>query len=61
MAAYAALFDPQTCGGLLIGVPQERAESLCNRLVETGDAAARVIGRVIAPRDGPRRLLILDS
>ena len=40
------LFDPQTSGGLLIGVGPDRGESLCAALQRAGYAQARVIGRV---------------
>ncbi len=39
------LFDPQTSGGLLLGVPQEQFESFLARAQEMGQAAWRV-GRV---------------
>jgi len=37
----SALYDPQTAGGLLISLPQERAESFLNEISD-----AKVIGRV---------------
>ena len=39
------LFDPQTSGGLLLGVPKEKVESFLVRAGETGQAAW-VVGRV---------------
>ncbi len=42
---YAALFDPQTCGGLLLGVPPESLDRCLRRLGEDG-ADGYVIGRV---------------
>ncbi len=54
-ARVAALFDPQTSGGLLLGVPAERAEETVALLREGGDAAACVVGAVVdAPASGPR-------
>ncbi len=44
------LFDPQTSGGLLLGVGRERSERLLRALREAGDGAAVVIGEVAAPR-----------
>jgi selenide,water dikinase len=41
------LFDPQTSGGLLIAVPEERAAALAQALEERGELAAR-IGEVTA-------------
>jgi selenide, water dikinase len=40
------LFDPQTAGGMLIAIPQERADQLMTRLRENYPDAA-VIGRVV--------------
>lgn len=45
LASYAAQFDPQTCGGLLLGVPAERLDGCLQRLGE-GGAEGYVIGRV---------------
>jgi selenide, water dikinase len=49
------LFDPQTSGGLLIAVSQERAPILLAKLHEAGCAKSAVIGKVIAkPADKVR-------
>ena len=44
------LFDPQTSGGLLLGVPPDRADAALLTLREAGDVAAAVIGEVTALR-----------
>lgn len=46
------LFDPQTSGGLLIAVPEERGDQLIAGLHGSGIADARVIGRVIGSGTG---------
>ena len=48
--ALDLLFDPQTSGGLLLGIPAERGEALLQALRVAGDPAATVIGVVGAPR-----------
>lgn len=42
------LFDPQTGGGLLVGLPPDRVEAALTALRQTGCEAA-AIGRVVAP------------
>ncbi len=48
--ALDLLFDPQTSGGLLLGIPAERGEALLRALRAAGDPAAAVIGVVAASR-----------
>ena len=55
-ALLRIFFDPQTSGGLLLAVPDGRAEELLGRLDEQG-VAARVIGAARARR-GPSVLLV---
>ena len=40
------LYDPQTSGGLLVSVPEERAERFVHALEQRGDAAS-VVGEVV--------------
>ncbi|MDZ7783234.1 MAG: selenide, water dikinase SelD [Halioglobus sp.] len=42
------LFDPQTSGGLLIAVPGERADALCDALASRGYSGASIVGEVTA-------------
>jgi selenide,water dikinase len=56
---YAALFDPQTNGGLLLGVAESRAESLCKRLQQSAGLDPRIVARVTrAEPDRPRLSIV---
>lgn len=51
------LFDPQTSGGLLIGIASERAADLCAALRERGYADTEIIGEVVAA-EGHQRVRV---
>jgi selenide,water dikinase len=52
---YPALFDPQTSGGLLLGVPKQHLEPLLTRLREHSQVQAAHIGEVVPwSGTGPR-------
>jgi selenide, water dikinase len=53
-ARVQALFDPQTCGGLLIGVAPDDAGRLVTELHEQGYADACAVGEVVAGEVGIR-------
>jgi len=55
LAIADLLFDPQTSGGLLISVPQDRAEKLLAAL-ETRGVRAAAVGRVV--EDHPGRIRV---
>jgi len=46
------LYDPQTSGGLLISVPQDRAEALVGCLRNRGVEYASVVGAVVSESEG---------
>jgi selenide,water dikinase len=48
------VFDPQTSGGLLIGVAADEADTLVAALREGGDTHAAVVGRVVEASALPR-------
>jgi selenide, water dikinase len=56
--ALELLFDPQTSGGLLFGIPAEKAEQTLERLHAVGDHAARAIGEVVPLRSDGVRILV---
>jgi selenide,water dikinase len=49
-AGYHALFDPQTSGGLLIGIGGDRAEELQAALRAAGYSHATIVGEVVPPQ-----------
>jgi selenide,water dikinase len=59
LASHAAIFDPQTSGGLLIGVAANNADALMSRLHDAGYPGAAIIGEVTDSPDDQRRLRIV--
>ena len=55
-AQVALLFDPQTAGGLLAGVPSTAASACLRDLHEGGSVRAVVVGRVRAWKAGAKRI-----
>jgi selenide,water dikinase len=53
------LFDPQTSGGLLIAVPEEKAEKMLKRLKAAGIDEAAIIGNVV--NDPKERIVVTQN
>ncbi len=47
-----ALFDPQTSGGLLLGVPAPKVDQLLAELTSRGVREAHIVGKVVAGKAG---------
>ena len=57
--AFPLLFDPQTAGGLLAGVPQNQADSCIRELRSLGYLDSRVIGKIesLSDKETPIKLM----
>jgi selenide,water dikinase len=55
---YAALFDPQTSGGLLFGIRESEVEAVRSRLRDCGDVPSAVVGTVVETRADCARIQI---
>jgi selenide,water dikinase len=58
--AYQVVFDPQTSGGLLLAVREEKVDALLRRLAEQSNIASARIG-VVRERVGNEQRIRLDS
>ena len=56
--AFALLFDPQTAGGLLAGVPSDNANACVEALRGAGYPQATIIGRVIEKARGGLPIIV---
>ena len=45
---YPLLFDPQTAGGLLAGIPHQHVDDCLHELKQLGYASACIVGRILA-------------
>ena len=57
--SYAALFDPQTCGGVLLGVSREKSSLVLKQLHESGLTAAAIVGAVTSSVADQSRIKII--
>ena len=60
-AHYPLLFDPQTSGGLLAGVPQDRVESCLAELRTLGYEQCSVVGRIVHESNSAQRVRAVAS
>lgn len=57
---YDLLFDPQTSGGLLIGIAADRAEALVDRLHACDTPDAMIVGRAVARAGSVAKLITVE-
>ena len=57
-AEYPLLFDPQTAGGLLAGIPAKQANDCMAALRNAGYAAAAVVGGVCGPSSNAAKIVL---
>jgi selenide,water dikinase len=60
-AAFAALFDPQTCGGLLVAVQRELAHELVRDFDGCGDVSAAIVGTVVSRENDKARISVVTA
>lgn len=60
-ARYRALFDPQTSGGILLGVPPEQANDLLAELKSNPGSCPAVVGQVIAKQADRRPIQFANT
>lgn len=60
-ARYPLLFDPQTAGGLIAGIPENQAERCIAELKALGYTEACVIGKITDARDGSGPITLSQS
>ena len=56
------LYDPQTSGGLLISLPEDKAESYVNEMKKRGHESTSIIGRIVEKgKDGHEEKVIITG
>ena len=58
---YPVLFDPQTAGGLLASLPQDKVESCLEAMHACGYPQARQIGRIVESFDSTRNIRLIHA